>query len=113
MKTLAEIEAALERLAVTELESLLHEFKLRLARAGLDDSAQITPPPADEPALRFHRLRRYLKHLEHRLAHETEWAVFEPNGEELWAQIRRRMEETLLKEWQSGALPGAKPEQAF
>ena len=39
--------------------------------------------------------------------------VFEPNGEELWAGVRGRIGDLLLKKWRSGALPGRKPEEAF
>ena len=41
------------------------------------------------------------------------WAVFEPNGDALWANVRRTIEDFLLNEWQSGALLGEKPEKAF
>jgi len=43
----------------------------------------------------------------------TQWAVFEPNGEQLWGKARRTIEDFLLNEWQSGALLGDKPEKAF
>ena len=43
----------------------------------------------------------------------TQWAVFEPNGEALWANVRRTIEDFLLNEWQSGALLGDKPEKAY
>jgi phage tail sheath protein FI len=39
--------------------------------------------------------------------------VFESNGDALWASIRRAIEGFLLKEFRSGALLGAKPEQAY
>jgi phage tail sheath protein FI len=43
----------------------------------------------------------------------TQWAVFEPNGEPLWAKIRRAVEDFLTNEWRSGSLPGSRPEEAF
>ena len=43
----------------------------------------------------------------------TQWAVFEPNGEQLWANVRRTIEDFLLNEWMSGALLGDKPEKAY
>ncbi|HET6891258.1 MAG TPA: phage tail sheath subtilisin-like domain-containing protein, partial [Pyrinomonadaceae bacterium] len=58
-------------------------------------------------------VRRYFIYLERSIDKETQWAVFEPNGEALWANVRRTVEDFLLEEWKSGALMGAKPEQAF
>ncbi|MGH9250067.1 MAG: phage tail sheath C-terminal domain-containing protein, partial [Acidimicrobiales bacterium] len=43
----------------------------------------------------------------------TQWAVFEPNNERLWANIRSTIEDFLLVQWKSGALMGTKPEEAF
>jgi uncharacterized protein len=43
----------------------------------------------------------------------TQWAVFEPNSPDLWAKIRRNINAFLLVAWQSGALFGNTPEQAF
>ena len=43
----------------------------------------------------------------------TQWAVFEPNGEPLWANIRRAVQDFLTNEWRSGGLPGSKAEEAF
>ena len=39
----------------------------------------------------------------------TQWAVFEPNGETLWANVRRVIANFLLDEWRGGALLGATP----
>lgn len=57
--------------------------------------------------------RSYLAYLERTIERDTQWVVFEPNGEQLWANVRRTVEDFLLKEWQSGALLGNKPEQAY
>jgi hypothetical protein len=35
--------------------------------------------------------------------------VFEPNGERLWSNVRRTIEDFLLNEFQMGALLGDKP----
>ena len=43
----------------------------------------------------------------------THWAVFEPNSERLWANIRETITSFLLGEWRSGALLGADPKEAF
>ncbi len=39
--------------------------------------------------------------------------MFEPNREQLWANVRRTIEDFLLHEWQNGELLGDKPEKAF
>jgi phage tail sheath protein FI len=51
--------------------------------------------------------------LENSLAQGTQWAVFEPDGEELWARVRSSVTDFLMNEWQSGKLQGSKPEEAF
>ena len=43
----------------------------------------------------------------------TQWVVFEPNNERLWANVRRTIEDFLLVLWRDGMLLGEKPEQAF
>jgi phage tail sheath protein FI len=58
-------------------------------------------------------LRRYFAYLEHSIDLGTQWAVFEPNGELLWANVRRTIEDFLFNEWQMGALLGDKPEKAY
>ena len=39
--------------------------------------------------------------------------MFEPNGERLWANIRRTVADFLYNEWRNGALLGSKPEEAY
>jgi phage tail sheath protein FI len=66
-----------------------------------------------DPEWKYVNLRRYFAYLEHSIDRGTQWAVFEPNGERLWADVRRTVEDFLLNEWQMGALLGDKPEKAF
>jgi len=68
---------------------------------------------SSDPEWKYVNLRRYFAYLEHSLDKGTQWAVFEPNGEALWANVRRTVEDFLLNEWQSGALLGDKPEKAY
>ncbi len=58
-------------------------------------------------------IRRYFIYLEHSIDRSTQWAVFEPNGERLWANIRQTIEGFLYNEWVSGALLGSTPEEAY
>jgi uncharacterized protein len=57
--------------------------------------------------------RNYVNNLERSLERATEFAASQPNGEELWASVRRTIEESLFREWKSGALAGDTPEQAY
>jgi phage tail sheath protein FI len=62
---------------------------------------------------KYVNVRRYFAYLEQSIDRGTQWAVFEPNGDALWAHVRRVAEDFLFNEWKLGALPGDKPETAF
>lgn len=68
---------------------------------------------SSDPEWKYVNVRRYFAYLERTIEKGTQWAVFEPNGDQLWANVRRTIEDFLLNEWQSGALLGSKPEQAY
>lgn len=66
-----------------------------------------------DPAWKYVNLRRYFAYLEHSIDKGTQWVVFEPNGELLWAQVCATIRDFLVNEWARGALQGDKPEKAF
>jgi uncharacterized protein len=68
---------------------------------------------SSDPEWKYVNIRRYFAYLERSIDKGTQWAVFEPNGEQLWANVRRTIADFLLNEWQNGALLGEKPEKAF
>lgn len=68
---------------------------------------------ASDPAWRYLNVRRYFNYLEESILIGTQWVVFEPNDEALWARIRRNISAFLVNEWRSGALFGQRPEDAF
>ena len=68
---------------------------------------------SSDPEWKYVNLRRYFAYLERSIDKGTQWAVFEPNGEGLWANVRRTIEDFLLNEWQNGALLGDKPDKAY
>ncbi|MGZ8157260.1 MAG: phage tail sheath family protein [Methylobacter sp.] len=68
---------------------------------------------SSDPEWKYVNLRRYFAYLERSIDKGTQWAVFEPNGERLWANVRSTIEDFLLNEWQSGALLGDKPEKSY
>jgi Bacteriophage tail sheath protein len=68
---------------------------------------------SSDPEWKYVNVRRLFIYLEHSIDKGTQWAVFEPNNERLWANVRSTIEDFLLVQWKSGALMGSKPEQAF
>jgi uncharacterized protein len=68
---------------------------------------------SSDPEWKYVNLRRYFAYLERSIDKGTQWAVFEPNGSALWANVRRTIQDFLLNEFQMGALLGEKPEQAY
>ncbi len=68
---------------------------------------------SSDPEWKYVNLRRYFAYLEHSIDKGTQWAVFEPNGEALWGNVRRTIEDFMFNEWQMGALLGDKPEKAY
>ena len=62
---------------------------------------------------KYLNIRRYFAYLEHSIDKGTQWAVFEPNGPLLWANVRGTIDEFLFNEWQNNALLGDKPEKAY
>jgi uncharacterized protein len=68
---------------------------------------------SSDPEWKYVNVRRLFIYLEHSIDKATQWAVFEPNNERLWTNIRRSVEDFLYVLWRDGALIGAKPEEAF
>jgi phage tail sheath protein FI len=68
---------------------------------------------SSDPEWKYVNLRRYFAYLERSIDRGTQWAVFEPNGDALWANVRFTVQDFLYNEWVSGALLGEKPEKAY
>jgi phage tail sheath protein FI len=68
---------------------------------------------SSDPEWKYVNVRRLFIYLEHSIDRSTQWAVFEPNNERLWASIRQTIEDFLLVTWRTGALMGTTPEQAY
>jgi uncharacterized protein len=58
-------------------------------------------------------VRRYFLYLGESIDEGTQWVVFEPNDEKLWARVKQSITQFLTTEWRNGALMGLKPEEAF
>ena len=68
---------------------------------------------SSDPEWKYVNVRRLFIFIENSIDRGTQWAVFEPNNQRLWANIRQTVEDFLLVLWRQGALLGDKPEDAF
>jgi phage tail sheath protein FI len=68
---------------------------------------------SSDPEWKYVSDRRYFNYLESSIDRGTQWAVFEPNGERLWANIRQTISDFLYNEWRNGALLGTSTEEAY
>jgi phage tail sheath protein FI len=68
---------------------------------------------SSDPEWKYVNIRRYFLYLEASIDRGTQWAVFEPNGERLWANIRTTVSDFMYNEWVNGALLGTTPKEAF
>ena len=68
---------------------------------------------SSDPAWRYVNLRRLFVYLEESILKGTQWVVFEPNDDALWAKLRRTISAFLINEWRKGALFGLTPDEAF
>jgi phage tail sheath protein FI len=68
---------------------------------------------SSDPEWKYVNVRRLFIYIEHSIDKGTQWAVFEPNNQRLWANIRQTVEDFLLVLWRDGALLGDKPEDAY
>lgn len=68
---------------------------------------------SSDPAWRYLNVRRLFNYLEESILNGTQWVVFEPNDDALWARIRRTIAAFLVMEWRKGSLFGLTPDEAF
>jgi len=68
---------------------------------------------SSDPAWRYLNIRRLFNYLEESILNGTQWVVFEPNDNGLWAKMRRTIASFLVNEWRKGALFGLTPLEAF
>jgi phage tail sheath protein FI len=68
---------------------------------------------SSDPAWRYLNVRRLFNYIEKSILGGTQWVVFEPNDDALWAKIRRTIGAFLVNEWRKGALFGLTPDEAY
>ena len=62
---------------------------------------------------KYVNVRRLALYIEESISRGIKWAVFEPNEEPTWAQVRRDVESFLHDLFRQGAFQGARPSEAF
>ena len=67
----------------------------------------------DKTEWRYISVRRLINYIERSIEAGTQWAVFEPNDQRLWTQVRYCVMNFLERIWREGALFGATPDRAF
>ncbi|MGK7905697.1 MAG: phage tail sheath family protein [Synechococcus sp.] len=67
----------------------------------------------DNVQWRYISVRRLLSYIEKSIEIGTQWVVFEPNDQDLWARVTRTVSNFLERLWREGALFGGSPAEAF
>lgn len=62
---------------------------------------------------KYINVRRLFNFIEESIEEGTQWVVFEPNNENLWARVVQTITQFLTRVWRDGALMGTAPEEAF
>ena len=68
---------------------------------------------SDDPTWIYVNVRRLFIFLERSIHEGTQWAVFEPNDQRLWARVLDTVRLFLRTQWTAGALAGRTEEEAF
>ena len=66
---------------------------------------------SSDPEWRYLNVRRLFNYISESIMQGTQWAVFEPNDQRLWTQLRVSASNFLTRTWRDGALFGATPER--
>ncbi|WP_049901587.1 phage tail sheath family protein [Natrinema sp. J7-1] len=68
---------------------------------------------SSDPSWKYVNVRRLFLYIEQSIDEGTQWAVFEPNDEDLWARVRQSAENFLTTVWRDGGLQGSPADEAF
>jgi phage tail sheath protein FI len=68
---------------------------------------------SSDPLWKYVNVRRLFLFVEESIDEGTQWVVFEPNDEPLWARVRQVITNFLTTVWRSGALQGLTADEAF
>ena len=83
--------AALESVVEDPERAVLNQEGVNVLRPIEDEGIRLwgARTLSSDPEWKYVNIRRYFAFLEHSIDKGTQWAVFEPNGEELWATVRQ------------------------
>ena len=120
-KSPAGTEATLQ--GVVGLEQLLTSQDIALLTPANINALKLIPPStyvawgartlSSDPEWKYVPVRRMALFLESSIAQGTTWAVFEPNNEPLWAQIRQSVETFMQALFRQGAFQGLRLQDAY
>jgi uncharacterized protein len=68
---------------------------------------------SSDSSWKYINVRRLFLFVEESIDEGTQWVVFEPNDEPLWARVRQTITNFLTSVWRTGALQGATADEAF
>jgi uncharacterized protein len=85
----------------------------KIAGAGIVVWGAGTFAATAESDWKYVNIRRLFLFLQRSIEEGLSWAVFEPNGEPLWGEIRLEISAFLHTAWRAGALQGATPKDAY
>src|SRR5262249_36724488 len=68
---------------------------------------------SSDASWKYINVRRLFIFIEASIDYGTQWGVFEPNDEPLWARVRATITNFLTTQWRAGALQGATAAEAF
>jgi phage tail sheath protein FI len=68
---------------------------------------------SSDPIWKYINVRRLFLYVGESIEEGTQWVVFEPSNERLWARVNQTVTQFLLGVWKSGALIGSSPAEAF
>jgi len=105
------VERELTKVEQEELHRAGVNYVQSVAGQGIRISA--TRTLSGDPEWKYVNVRRFVFFIERSLEEGLQWAVFEPNGEVLWAAVRATIENFLFNQWQGGALRGKAPNEAY
>ena len=109
--------AGLELPVTTATQELLNPRGVNCLRDFRDSGRGIVVWGArtmsSDPEWRYIAVRRLALMIEKSIDKGTEWVVFEPNDEPLWASLVTSLGAFLINLWRDGALQGTQPDEAF
>jgi uncharacterized protein len=96
-------------------QDILNPFSVNCLRAfpGTGIVAWGARTLSPEPSWRYVSVRRTALLIKESIRRGIQWAVFEPNDQNLWDQLRTNISAFMLGMFRQGAFQGATPDEAF